>query len=52
MTDNNPQTTAPTNWRQRARCRWRKYHTWIDANGDGLTDTCAVCGIGVFDGGR
>jgi len=37
----------PTFW-QRIRCRWRAYHTWVDADGDGLTDICAVCGIGIY----
>jgi hypothetical protein len=37
----------PNFW-QRIRCRWRHWHAWIDANGDGLTDTCAVCGIGCY----
>jgi len=30
-------------------CRVRNYHTWIDANGDGLTDTCVICRRGVLD---
>jgi hypothetical protein len=39
--------TKPTLW-QRMRCRGWAYHTWIDANGDDLTDVCAICGIGVY----
>jgi hypothetical protein len=34
--------------RQRFLCRWRDYHAWIDGDGDGITDVCAVCGRGVF----
>jgi hypothetical protein len=30
------------------RCRVYGYHTWIDTNADGLTDTCAICGRGPF----
>lgn len=31
------------------RCRVMRRHHWVDTTGDGLTDRCAVCGVGVND---